>query len=292
MKYGLPYMGSKNKIAAWLVHDVLPDGQIFVDLFAGGCAVTHCAMVHHKYDRYIINDISEAPGIFIDAIQGKYKDYYNVPTREEFYASDDLVTRLLYSFGNAKDTYLWGEELERIKVPASRMVSAPTMHERRKWYREFMQVLIEYGLPKGRVYERLEGLERLQGIERLEGLDRLQGIERLEGIERLQKDYREVIIPPGAVVYADPPYKSSPAVRTYGEFNYDDFESWLAEVPFPVYVSEYDCPAGCTLIAEKDTYSSMAANSNNPVTERVYVQTRYKDQYIKPGQIDFFTMLP
>lgn len=279
MKYGLPYMGSKNKIAAWLVHDVLPDGQIFVDLFAGGCAVTHCAMVHHKYDRYIINDISEAPGIFIDAIQGKYKDYYNVPTREEFYASDDPVIRLLYSFGNDKDTYLWGEELERLKVPASRMVSAPTMHERRKWYKQFMQVLIEYGLPNGRVYE-------------LEGLERLQNIERLEGLERLQKDYREVIIPPGAVVYADPPYKSSPAVRTYGEFNYDDFESWLAEVPFPVYVSEYDCPAGCTLIAEKDTYSSMAAKTNKPVTEKVYIQTRYKDQYIKPGQIDFFTMLP
>ena len=279
MKYGLPYMGSKNKIAEWLIHDVLPDGQIFVDLFAGGCAVTHCAMVHHKYDRYIINDISEAPGIFIDAIQGKYKDYYNVPTRVEFYASDDPVIRLLYSFGNAKDTYLWGEELERIKVPASRMISAPTMHERRKWYRQFMQVLIEYGLPNGRVYE-------------LEGLERLQNIERLEGLERLQKDYRQVIIPPGAVVYADPPYKSSPAVRTYGEFNYEEFEAWLAEVPFPVYVSEYDCPAGCTMIAEKDTYSSMAANSNKPVTERVFVQTRYKDQYIKPGQIDFFTMLP
>ena len=38
MKYGVPYQGSKNKIAGWVI-DNLPEDEILVDLFAGGCAV-------------------------------------------------------------------------------------------------------------------------------------------------------------------------------------------------------------------------------------------------------------
>jgi len=44
MRYGLPYKGSKNGIAKKIV-DALPAGEVFVDLFAGGCAVTHAAML-------------------------------------------------------------------------------------------------------------------------------------------------------------------------------------------------------------------------------------------------------
>lgn len=35
MRYGLPYKGSKNKIAKWIV-DQLPEGEVFADLFFGG----------------------------------------------------------------------------------------------------------------------------------------------------------------------------------------------------------------------------------------------------------------
>ena len=35
MRYGLPYKGSKNSIAEWIV-DSLPRADIFVDLFFGG----------------------------------------------------------------------------------------------------------------------------------------------------------------------------------------------------------------------------------------------------------------
>ena len=36
MRYGVPYQGSKNKICDWLIEH-LPSGDVFVDLFAGGC---------------------------------------------------------------------------------------------------------------------------------------------------------------------------------------------------------------------------------------------------------------
>lgn len=44
MIFGVPYRGSKNKIVPWVLHH-LPAAEAFVDLFAGGCAVTHGAML-------------------------------------------------------------------------------------------------------------------------------------------------------------------------------------------------------------------------------------------------------
>lgn len=60
-RYGLPYMGSKNKIANWVV-DVLPKAEHLYDLFCGGCAVTHAAMMRGKYEHYHVNDISNIGG--------------------------------------------------------------------------------------------------------------------------------------------------------------------------------------------------------------------------------------
>ncbi len=73
MKYGLPYMGSKNKIAEWVVGH-FPEKKHFYDLFAGGCAVTHCAMLRSKFETFTINDISKMTEFFTDAISGKYAE--------------------------------------------------------------------------------------------------------------------------------------------------------------------------------------------------------------------------
>ena len=49
-KYGVPYKGSKSKLAEWIV-DILPPENTLVDLFAGGCAVTHAAIVSDKWEN-------------------------------------------------------------------------------------------------------------------------------------------------------------------------------------------------------------------------------------------------
>lgn len=55
MNYGVPYKGSKNKIAKKLI-DVLPSAEYFVDLFGGGGAMTHCAALSGKYKKIIYNE--------------------------------------------------------------------------------------------------------------------------------------------------------------------------------------------------------------------------------------------
>ena len=76
MRYGVPYKGSKNAIAEW-VYSFFPKNnkKNFYDLFAGGCAVTHAAMLDGAYKNYIINDIDGGGiSVFTDAINGKFAD--------------------------------------------------------------------------------------------------------------------------------------------------------------------------------------------------------------------------
>ena len=54
-RYGVPYQGSKNSIAVEIVN-ALPSGSRFVDLMAGGCAITHAAMTSGKYNLFYAND--------------------------------------------------------------------------------------------------------------------------------------------------------------------------------------------------------------------------------------------
>ncbi len=55
--YGVPYKGSKNRIAKWIV-DILPAANTLVDAFAGGCAITHAAIESEKFKRFVMNDIN------------------------------------------------------------------------------------------------------------------------------------------------------------------------------------------------------------------------------------------
>lgn len=117
MNYGLPYMGSKNRIAEWVV-DILPASDTLYDLFAGGCAITHCAMLSGKWNNYVINDIN--PGVtqlFLDAMDGKYKDENRWISREDFFKlkDDDPFVACCWSFGNSWKTYMYGPNIEPYK---------------------------------------------------------------------------------------------------------------------------------------------------------------------------------
>lgn len=101
-------MGSKNFIAKWVI-DNLPCATTFVDLFAGGCAVTHAALLSGKYKRFIANDINDTPKLFLDAIAGKYRNECHWISREEFFArkDTDAYIRTCWSFGNNGSAYIY-----------------------------------------------------------------------------------------------------------------------------------------------------------------------------------------
>ena len=277
-RYGVPYRGSKSRIAPWVVEH-LPSAETFVDLFAGGCAVAHAALLAGRWERYIVNDLSDAPRLFIDAANGKYADETRIPTREEFFAQKDSdpYIRYLFSFGNNGRDYLFSRDVEEVKVCASKMLVAPTLAERYRLYRRFIKLLgHDY---RDRVMHELESCERIQTCERLQSLQGLQGLQGLQSLQSLQGDYRSVPIPDGAVVYCDPPYRGTNC-GCYDGFDFEAFDAWLAECGHMCIVSEYTTPAGCVEVASREKHCSAAANNKSQhVPERLFVHESQLETY-------------
>ena len=117
MNFGLPYQGSKNRIARRLV-DALPAAPVLYDVFCGGCAVTHAAMLSGKYQRFVINDRRDwLPDAFRKAIHGGYAHEDRWISREEFerLRSTDAYAAMCFSFGNDYRSYMYARPLERYK---------------------------------------------------------------------------------------------------------------------------------------------------------------------------------
>ncbi len=280
--YGLPYKGSKSAIAPWVVEH-LPQADTLVDLFCGGCAVTHAALLSGKWRRIIANDIQgDVPQLFLDAVQGKYtaETCTQWVSREDFYRLKDIdpYIRLCWSFGNDGQSYLYGREIEPLKREIHIMITGKTAHERRLAWAHLAAMLAEPN--NAAMLEKVHGLENLQ---RLQSLERLQNLERLQSLEGTVaecvtpsgRDYRDVRIPEDAVIYCDIPYDCTK--HDYGvKFDYAAFFDWAAEQTAPVIFSEYDCAdARFALLAQtQKTQLSGGAKARKSVNEKLFAPKR------------------
>lgn len=278
-KYGLPYQGSKSRIAAKIV-DLFPAALVLVDVFAGGCAVTHAALLSGKFDKVIANDLSDAPQLCYYCMKYGVPEKPRWVSREDFFTLKDRdpLIRYCYSFGNDGASYMYGREIEPLKYAAHRAVvdgdysllpndirepvrtalnSALWIRERYLCYRSVLREL-------GKRFD-LARLERLQTLEHLGSLERLQNLAHLERLERLtisRRDYRDLYIPDGAVVYCDPPYANTSG---YGfAFDHRAFYAWCRAVGkrHPLFVSEYWMPSDFRCIAEFTVRALAGAKTN------------------------------
>lgn len=272
MLYGLPYMGSKSDIAKQIV-DILPAADTLVDLFAGGCAITHAALLSGKWKRIIANDITDAPQLFLDAIHGKYHDCDRWISRDEFYLTkdNDAFVRICWSFGNSQKNYLYSKELEPYKKAIHKCLFGKTVKKR---YLGFRAVINEMG--------RISQQKRLNELQSLESLERLQS---LESLEILQKDYKEIHPPINAIVYCDPPYRNTASYLH--DFDSIAFEDWCKRQTVPLFISEYNLPYG-ECIAEWQRASSLSAVATNQTTERLYALNWSKPKGVLMKQMELF----
>ena len=117
MNYGLPYMGSKSKIVKHIV-PLFPNADNFVDLFAGGGAVTHYAMTTTKYKHFVFNDINPLmPKAFEMALNGEFENDKRWISRDEFFRlrDTDPYVAICFSFGNNLSNYMYSKDIEPIK---------------------------------------------------------------------------------------------------------------------------------------------------------------------------------
>ena len=115
--YGLSMKGSKSKLAERIV-SLFPRATHLYDLFCGGSAISHCALLKNKYQHIHINDINPMmPQAFVKALQGGFDDEDRWISREDFFRLKDTdpYVAICFSFGNDLKTYCYGKEVEPLK---------------------------------------------------------------------------------------------------------------------------------------------------------------------------------
>ena len=290
MRYGLPYKGSKNQIAKWLI-DQLPPAETFVDLFFGGGAVTHAALLSGKYKRFIINDIDERlPKLFLECAYGKHTvdNHTEWISREDFHRlkDSDAYVALVWSFGNNGKDYIYGEDIEDMKHAYHDAVylddtsllepwgyKITSTHQKAVYdrYLEFNRQI------KAVSRSDLDSIQRQIEIERLQSLQSLQSLQRLQSLQSYGTTYENVPIPPNSLIYCDIPYADTNCGK-YDGFKHDLFYEWALQQD-NIFISEYTMPSNFIEIANTEKVVLSAANGNsNTATERLYTNRRTYDR--------------
>lgn len=276
-KYGIPYMGGKDKIADDIL-SVLPMGKRFVDLFGGGFAMSHAALLSGKYEQIFYNELNPLlPKLIKDAIAGKYANERRWISREDFLRLKDTdgYVKYIWSFGNNGKDYLFGKDKEPIKklghefvcfgkdIPGVPNIAETDMRVRRLYLQRFIKK------NTGGKYE-LQELERLQQLERLQRLQQLE----INCGSYLDYQYRE-----GDVVYCDPPYENT-AKYDKNDFDHKQFYDWVASREYPVYFSSYEISDNRFNVIWQTEKISLLNNSKD--TKKVVTEYLYCNKSEKP----------
>lgn len=295
--YGFPYKGSKNRLAEKIVK-LFPDAENFYDLFCGGCAITHRALIENRWKNYVINDIdSRCPKLFLDAINGKFKNETRWISREDFYnlKDNDGYVAFCWSFGNNGNGYLYSKEIEPWKkalhyaivfndyslgkelgMDLSVVDGIKGVTNRRLFLQKYLK---NNNIGKSSpLKSSIETSNILQSLKSLKSLKRLEILERLERLERLCKSYDEIRIKPNSIIYCDIPYKGTDGYNGI-DFDYEAFYTWCKKQTELCFISSYEMPEDFIPIAEFPHRSILSATKNKPVLEKVFIPKHQLELY-------------
>lgn len=232
----MKYMGSKNRIAKYILPIILKDrkpNQWYVEPFVGGCNSIDKVdglRMGNDLNRYLIAMLEElqAGRIFQENLP---KDIYD-HARKQYYEKEA-----------GKSGNYWGDaDLGWVGFMAS---------------------------ANGRFYEGgYSGTSNTKiGTVRdyiSESIRNMKAqLPALKGVHLSYGDYREMSIPPDSIVYCDIPYNGTKQYSTSKNFDHNSFWEWAREISkeHKVYVSEYSAPSDFECIWEMEVKSSLSANA-------------------------------
>lgn len=289
MRYGLPYKGSKSRIVDELL-TVMPPAKHFYDLFCGGCAVAHAAMLSGKWGTVHINDINPMmPEAFVKAINGGFDGEDRWISHEDFFRLKDTdpYASICFSFGNDLKSYCYSKDLE----PYKKAMHYAIFFNDWSLFRESCPEICDYcqervGPIADRTGRRIAMANAIKesapeqgnplyeaGSKRLESLEHLERLQSLESLERLQvtsSDYRSIVFEPDSVIYCDIPYENTNKYKS--GFDHEAFYDWAEKQEHPVFISSYEMPRErFRCIWKCATNSNLNADRPKRVVERLFV---------------------
>ena len=291
MRYGIPYVGSKNKIAEKII-DKLPPAKHFYDLFGGGGAMTHCALLSGKYEFVHYNELNPLVfKCFKMALNGEFKNENRWISREDFnrLKDSDPYVACCFSFGNDFKTYAYGKNCELFKKAVHYSIvfddnsllnnyidlsnfkyNSENIKERRSELHSLLKkskLNIEYGKPNQPVSQHQIWLERLQEL-------------NIRGVLLSNLSYEQVPIENDSVIYCDPPYLKVIKKKRYNnsDFNHNSFYDW-ARKQNNIFISEYTMPDDFEVVYQKEKTCRLGLNNNTKTAEKLFVHNGHKFAY-------------
>lgn len=285
MSLGIPYMGSKRKLATDILnfitqrHNGITD---FYDLFGGGGSVSFNAVNDYRFNVHYNELNSHIYELVKYLKENKTLEpkFYDWVSRDEFFKQLNRPDADWYSgfvmscwsFGNKQSSYLYGEDIENIKRLANEFIVNGCLQSMNEIGVNIPELLNIEGAQNRRLvfcdYIKKNGSKlvdcRVQNLELVEHLARLQNLQNLHRLKITNLSYEQVkITGDNPIIYCDIPYKGTGEYKE-GNFNHEQFYDWANEIEYPVYISEYDAPFECVEMFSHR--SSLSATNNKKKT--------------------------
>lgn len=292
----MPYKGSKNSIAQHII-DVMPPAEHFYDLFGGGGAISHCALLSGKYKHVHYNELD--PLVFKGfkmAVNGGFKNENRWISREDFFKLKDTdpYVAICFSFGNSLKNYCYSPTKECFKkavhdflffndkseiekyVPIDIEFTSDDVNTKRLEFQRYLKPHIDK-IKSYCNYDSGNNIQVLESLERLERLKRLYAIKGFKDISCTNQSYDEVDIKPNSVVYCDPPYSGTDKYTV--EFDHEKFYSW-ARLQKNIYVSEYKMSADFYEVGFVNKRSLLNATGKAGTKKEKLFTNRHEEEFI------------
>lgn len=294
MSLGIPYMGSKRKLAGDILQVITsrhPNLTDFYDLFGGGGSVSFTAIKKYRFNVHY-NELNKSIYSLVKYLKENKTlepKFYEWVTRETFFEQINKLDGDWYSgfvmscwsFGNKQSSYLYGSDIEETKRLAHEFIVNSDLDAMKAIGLDIPELLNIPDIQNRRIVfcdhikkvhsKRfdLQNIERVQNLELVEHLARLQNLQNLQNLQINNFSYEKVsIIGNNPVIYCDIPYKGTGEYKEKG-FDYDQFYQWASEINHPVYISEYSAPF--EEVAAFTHRSSLSATNNKKKTiEKIF----------------------
>lgn len=293
---GLPYIGSKKKIAKKLIEIIKQNfgtDKTIYDLFGGGGAITlECKL---QGLDVVYNDLDPIPGQMIQKILSEDREFLKtlICSREEFFqirdkedkSIDDHLKLLVNSFGNDCKSYLYSKKHSDIKYKLSKEIVEKHDcfygYKQTETFKEFIkdEEDLKYLDWKNREekhqgFSVIQRLQQLQQLQQLKQLENIQDIKVNKEIEFYNKDYKDFSDVKNSIIYLDPPYKKTKKAYKHNNLNYEDFYRWCEDMSKEniVLISGYNMPDDFEVVYEfRKANSTMQGGHHESKYEKLFM---------------------